>query len=148
MSTASRRWFVVGLACLAATAWADKDPDDKPFAEARILLQLSEAGRESTVLDVANNLIRHYGGPDMVDIEIVTIGQGIKLMSTDSPYRARVTSLSKSGVRFYVCENTLDTMERNTGIRPEVDENALLVPSGFAYIVHRIKEHDFVAVRP
>lgn len=145
-----RRQLLIGLAglLLAAPALADQEPADKPFAEARILLQLSEAGRESTVLDVANNLIRYYGGPDMVDIEIVTIGQGIKLLTRDSDYRDRVTSLMKNGVRFYVCENTLDTMERNTGIRPEMDENAVLVPSGFAFIVHRVREHDFVALRP
>ena len=53
-----------------------------------------------------------------------------------------------NGVRFYVCENTLDTMERNTGIRPEMQPSALLVPSGFAYIVHRVKDHDFIVVRP
>ena len=50
MSSVTRRWFLAALTCVAATAWADKDPDDKPFAEARILLQ--EGGSESSILSM------------------------------------------------------------------------------------------------
>ena len=39
---------------------------DKPFAEAHVVLQLADGDAESQtrVLSVANNLIKHYGGPD------------------------------------------------------------------------------------
>ena len=99
---------------------AQETESDKPFAEAHIVLQLSDQEQESVVLDVANNLIKHYGGPDFVDIEIVTFGAGVRLLFAESQHETRIASLVENGVRFYVCENTLDTMERTHGSRPKV----------------------------
>ncbi|HFE47859.1 MAG TPA: hypothetical protein ENJ21_00935, partial [Chromatiaceae bacterium] len=48
------------------------DEDSKPFAEQRIVLQISDPipMKQTLVLNVANNLIKHYG-VDKVDVEIV-----------------------------------------------------------------------------
>ena len=121
--------------------------EEKPFAEVRVVLQLSDQQRESVVLDVANNLIRHYGGPDFIDIEIVTFGPGVRLLYADSPHAARIASLVDNGVRFYVCENTLDTMERNNGSRPELSPHAISVQTGVAHIIEKVEE-GFTLVRP
>ena len=45
--------------------------EEKPFAEAHILMQVSDDDpqRYQAVLDIANNLTKHYGGQDMVDID-------------------------------------------------------------------------------
>ena len=55
--------------------------DDKPFAEERIVLQISDPNpfKQTLVLNVASNLIKHYG-QDKVDVEIVAFGPGLRLM--------------------------------------------------------------------
>jgi intracellular sulfur oxidation DsrE/DsrF family protein len=122
---------------------------DKPFAEAHVVLQLSEGGYEyqSRVLSVANNLIRHYGGPDFVDIEIVAFGPGIALLYADNKNLERISSLASNGVRFVGCMNTVDTIERTTGERPKLNKLTIPVQTGVAHLVERAGQ-DFVVVRP
>ena len=124
-------------------------PDDKPFAEAHILLQLSDGDEavQSRVLNVAGNLLKHYGGPDLVDLEIVAFGPGISLLFADSAQRDRISSLAANGVRFVACMNTVETIERTSGKRPELNELALPVQAGVAHIVERSGQ-GFVVVRP
>jgi len=124
-----------------------KGEEFKPFAEKHIILQLSDQANEAVVLDTANNLIKNYGGPDLVDIEIVTFGKGIRLMYADSPHLVRIASLVDNGVRFYVCKNTLDTMERASHERPEVNPNAIMVQAGVAHIIDRVDD-GYILVRP
>jgi intracellular sulfur oxidation DsrE/DsrF family protein len=119
----------------------------KPFAEKHVILQLSDQAAETVVLDTANNLIKNYGGPDMIDIEIVTFGKGVRLMFADSPYQVRIASLIENGVRFYVCKNTLDTMERKQGSRPDINPAAISVQAGVAHIIDRVDE-GYILIRP
>ncbi len=128
-------------------AWSQDVSSDKPFAEAHVVLQLSDQERESVVLDVANNLIKHYGGPDFIDIEIITFGPGVRLLYAESQHDSRIASLVENGVRFYVCENTLDTMERNYGSRPKISPHALSVQAGVARIIEKVDE-GYTLVRP
>ena len=122
---------------------------DKPFAEGRIVLQLSEGSAEyqSRVLSIANNLIKHYGGPDFVDIEIVAFGPGIALLYADNKNLERISSLAINGVRFIGCMNTVDTIERTTGKRPNLNPLTIPVQTGVAHLVERASE-GFVVVRP
>ena len=124
-------------------------PDDKPFAEAHIVLQLSdgEGAVQSRVLNVASNLLKHYGGPDLVDLEIVAFGPGISLLFADSDQRERISSLAANGVRFVACMNTVETIERSSGKRPELNPLAIPVQAGVAHIVERSTQ-GFVVVRP
>ena len=76
-------WIAVAalaaIAMNAAPAHAQADlPTDKPFAEHRIALQLSDkdSKKQTEVLNVANNLLKAYG-PDAVAVEVVTFGPGI-----------------------------------------------------------------------
>jgi intracellular sulfur oxidation DsrE/DsrF family protein len=148
-----KHWFLLCLALLvfllisSGLAFADEEDDFKPFAEVKVVLQLSDQARESVVLDVANNLIKNYGGPDSIDIEIVTFGPGVRLLFAGSQHESRIASLVDNGVRFYVCENTLDTMERSYGSRPIISEHALPVRAGVARIIEKVGE-GFVLVRP
>jgi len=96
---------------------------------------------------VANNLIKHYGGPDMIDVEIIAFGPGIELLFADNSRGARIDSLAVSGVRFVACMNTVDTLERLTGKRPVLTEHAIPVQTGVAHIVERVGE-GYVLVRP
>ena len=131
----------------STTVIAEDLSDLKPFAEVHTILQLSDQQRESVVLDVANNLIKHYGGPDVIDIEIVPFGPGVRLLFADSHYESRIASLVESGVRFYVCENTLDAMERNDGSRAKLSQHAIPTRSGVARILDKVSE-GYTLVRP
>lgn len=123
--------------------------EDKPFAKAHIILQLSDADpkKQATVLDVANNLTKHYGGPDMADIEIVTFGAGIDLLLEGNPNEQRISSLADNGIKFYICMNTVMTRERRTGKRPKVSQYAIGVQTGVAFMVDEI-HRGYTLVRP
>ena len=99
------------MATLPAVA-QNVPPMDKPFAEHKLALQLSDNDpkKEGLVISVAYNLLKFYG-PDKVAIEVVTFGPGIDLLKADNPNRTLVDSLVAQGVRFDVCGNTLDTLE-------------------------------------
>ena len=126
---------------------ADDSRDSKPFADVHVVLQLSDQLNEAVVLDVANNLIKNYGGPDNIDIEIVTFGKGVRLMFAGSEHEVRIASLVDNGVRFYVCDNTLDTIEQKTGVRPVITKHAEYVRAGVARIVDSVAA-GYTLVRP
>jgi intracellular sulfur oxidation DsrE/DsrF family protein len=141
-------WALFSFALVAVAADLPA-PDDKPFAEAHIVLQLSdgEDAVQSRVLNVAGNLLKYYGGPDLVDLEIVAFGPGISLLFADSSNGERISSLAANGVRFVACMNTVETIERTSGKRPELNPLAIPVQAGVAHIVKRSAQ-GFVVVRP
>ena len=144
---------IAAFACaappLAPRALAQQVPlQDKPFAEHKVVLQLSDgdAKKQALVLSVANNLLKFYD-PDKVAIEVVTFGPGIDLLQSDSAYRKQVESLIAQGVRFDVCLNTVDTIERETGRRPDIMPGATPVQVGVAQIL-LLTENGYTLVRP
>ena len=143
----------VMAALLAATAvslvHAEQAPlPDKPFAEHRIVLQLSDNDpkKQGLVISVANNLLKFYD-PDKVAIEVVTFGPGIDLLRPDNANRKLVESLAAQGVRFDVCLNTADTIERETGKRPEFIPTATPVQVGVGQILS-LTENGYTLGRP
>ena len=121
---------------------------DKPFAEHRLILQLSdrEPAKEALVLSVAYNLIKYYG-PDKIAIEVVAFGPGIDLLLANSPNRAKVDSLISQGVVFDICMNTVDTIERETGKKLELNPKAVHVEAGVAQILE-LASKGYTLVRP
>lgn len=121
---------------------------DKPFAEHRIVLQLSDNDpkKEGLVLSVANNLIKAYD-PDKIAVEVVAFGPGIDLLRVENANRTRVESLIAQGVKFDVCQNTLDTIERETGKRPAIIPKAIPVQVGVGQILS-LTENGYTLVRP
>jgi intracellular sulfur oxidation DsrE/DsrF family protein len=145
------RAMMLALFAFAATplASAQQVPlQDKPFAEHKIVLQLSDgdAKKQALVLSVANNLLKHYD-PDKVAIEIVAFGPGIDLLLAASDRRKQVESLIAQGVRFDICLNTVDTIERETGKRPEFIPAATPVQVGVGQILF-LSENGYTLVRP
>jgi len=139
----------VMLALAPLTLRAQPAPlPDKPFAEHRIVLQLSDgdAKKQSLVLSVANNLIKAYA-PDRIALEVVAFGPGIDLLRTENINRTRVESLIAQGVKFDVCVNTLDTIERETGKRPAIIQSATPVQVGVGHILS-LTENGYTLVRP
>ena len=141
--------MLVAFAAVTGAASANEVTGEefKPFAEKHVILQLSDQDNEAIVLDTANNLIKNYGGPDMIDIEIVTFGKGVRLMFAGNEHEVRISSLVENGVRFYVCQNTLDTMERTHGERPEINPAAIKVQAGVAHIIDRVDD-GYILIRP
>jgi intracellular sulfur oxidation DsrE/DsrF family protein len=134
---------------LGAPARAQQAPlQDKPFAEHKIVLQLSDNDpkRQALVISVAYNLLKFYD-PDKVAIEVVAFGPGIDLLRTDNGNRKLVESLIAQGVRFDVCLNTIDTVERETGNRPEIIPGATPVQVGVGQIL-LLTENGYTLVRP
>jgi intracellular sulfur oxidation DsrE/DsrF family protein len=121
---------------------------DKPFAEHRLALQLSDNGpkKEGLIISIANNLLKAYD-PDKIAIEVVTFGPGIDLLRPENPNRQRVESLIAQGVKFDVCLNTVDSIERETGQRPAIIPLAIPVQVGVAQIL-ALTENGFTLVRP
>jgi intracellular sulfur oxidation DsrE/DsrF family protein len=121
---------------------------DKPFAEHRVALQLSDNDpkKQSLVISVAYNLLKAYD-PDKVAIEVVTFGPGIDLLRPENTNRKLVESLIAQGVRFDVCLNTVDTIERETGKRPDIIPIATPVQVGVGQILS-LTENGYTLVRP
>ncbi len=134
---------------LASVAAAEQAPlPDKPFAEHRVVLQLSDDDpkKQRLVISVAYNLLKAYD-PDKVAIEVVTFGPGIDLLRTGNGNRKLVESLVAQGVRFDVCLNTVDTIERESGKRPEIISVATPVQVGVGQILS-LTENGYTLVRP
>ncbi|MDA9507710.1 hypothetical protein XI09_24370 [Bradyrhizobium sp. CCBAU 11386] len=145
------RALMLVLLALSATppALAQQVPlQDKPFAEHKIVLQLSDgdARKQALVLSVANNLLKAYD-PDKVAIEVVAFGPGVDLLLPGSERRKQVESLIAQGVRFDICLNTVDTIERETGKRPEFIPAATPVQVGVGQILF-LAENGYTVVRP
>src|SRR3954451_1827097 len=121
---------------------------DKPFAEHRIALQLSDNDpkKEGLVISIAYNLLKAYD-PDKIAIEVVTFGPGIDLLRPENSNRKLVESLVAQGVRFDVCLNTVDTIERETGHRPDIIPVATPVQVGVGQIL-ALTENGYTLVRP
>jgi uncharacterized protein len=137
------------MATVPSLARAEQAPlPDKPFAEHRIVLQLSDNDprKQGLVISVANNLLKFYD-PDKVAIEVVTFGPGIDLLRPDNTNRKLVESLVAQGVRFDVCLNTVDTIERETGKRPDFIPAATPVQVGVGQILS-LTENGYTLVRP
>jgi intracellular sulfur oxidation DsrE/DsrF family protein len=149
-STIHRAMMTAALLTAAAVgARAQQAPlQDKPFAEHKIVLQLSDndARKQGLVISVASNLMKFYD-PDKVAVEIVAFGPGIELLKPDNPNRKLVESLVAQGARVDICLNTVDTIERDTGRRPEFISAATPVQVGVAQIL-LLTENGYTLVRP
>ena len=139
------------IICAAGAIFAKEEVDtnDKPFAEAHIVLQLGDGDAETQarVLNVANNLIKHYGGPDLVDIEIVAYGPGISLLYPDNANAERISSLLVNEIKFIGCMNTVDSITRKTGKKPDLIPATIPVKTGVAHMVKRAGQ-GYVVIRP
>ncbi|MBD3620388.1 MAG: hypothetical protein HUJ28_13030 [Chromatiales bacterium] len=131
----------------ASSAFA-AETSSKPFAEKHVVLQISDEDpfKQTLVLNVANNLIKHYG-PDKVDIEIVAFGPGLRLLFSDNANRGRIGDLSQQGVRFAACENTIANMSRILGEEPVLNDKAVRVSAGVVRILD-LEADGYTLIRP
>ena len=139
--------LLVVLTSIVFQAYAAED--DKPFAEHKVVLQISDADptKQTLVLNVANNLMKAYGGPDNVDVEIVAFGPGLRLMFDDNGNKGRISGLTDNGVRFAACGNTIKKMTSILGHEPNMNSQANVVPAGAVRIVELV-EQGYTLLKP
>lgn len=116
-------------------------------ADNKIVLQLSDGSpeKQTLVLNVANNLLKEY--PNNVDVEVVALGPGLRLLFAENANKDRVQSLSVSGVRFSACENTRINMEKILGHPPVLSKEAVPVSAGAGRILELTRQ-GYVLIRP
>ncbi len=121
---------------LLGTSVSHASKESKPFAEQRIVLQISDPNpfKQTLVLNVASNLLKHYG-QDKVDIEIVAFGPGLRLLFKDNSNKTRISKLSGAGVQFAACKNTIRNMGKKLGHPPELNAAATPVSAGVVRII-------------
>jgi len=147
-----KSWMTLVLLCLsmliAGQAMAASG-DAKPFAEKRIVLQISDPNpfKQTLVLNVANNLIKAYGGPEKIDIEIVAFGPGLRLLFEENANTSRIQSLADNGVRFAACSNTINNMSKNIGKKPALNPKSIVVSAGVVRIIELVDE-GYMLIKP
>ena len=136
------------LIAVSASYQIQAAEEDKPFAEERIVLQISDSDpfKQTLVLNVANNLIKHYG-QDKVDVEIVAFGPGLRLMFKENVNSGRIQGLNDSGVTFSACKNTITGMTKKLGHAPELNSNAVPVSAGVVRIIE-LQNQGFKLIKP
>jgi intracellular sulfur oxidation DsrE/DsrF family protein len=133
--------MVMGTQAMAA--------DDKPFAEKKIVLQISDGNpfKQTLILNVANNLLREYGA-DKVAIEVVAFGPGVRLLFKDNVNKERIQGLDASGVKFTACSNTIKNMTKKLGHRPDINALAKQDSPGVVRIAKLVTEEGYTLVKP
>jgi len=121
---------------------------EKSFADTKVVLQISDddPSKQTLVLNVANNLIKHYG-PDQVEVEIVAFGPGLRLLFADNVNKGRIQSLVDNGVRFAACGNTVRNMGKILGEEPALNSNAVKVSAGVVRILD-LEKQGYKLVKP
>ncbi|WP_297528049.1 DsrE family protein [Thiohalobacter sp.] len=144
MSDHKQWWHWLWALCLAlglaGNTLAAENP--KPFAEKRIVLQISDPDpfKQTLVLNVASNLVKYYG-PDKVDIEIVAFGPGLRLLLAENANAGRIDSLAEgAGVRFSACDNTFAKYTKALGREPALNPRARHVKAGVVRIIELMKQ--------
>ena len=122
--------------------------DDKPFAETKVVLQISDndPSKQTLVLNVANNLVKFYG-PDKVEVEIVAFGPGLRLLFKENVNTGRINGLASNGVRFSACKNTIAGMGKKLGHPPALNSQATPVSAGVVQIIDLVAQ-GYTLVKP
>ena len=119
------------------------------LAQEHLVLQMTESDlqRQNLVLNVATNVMKARGGPDMIDVEVVAFGPGISMLFADNVHADRIESLAQQGVRFSACKNSIAGATRKLGKEPAMNPAAQPVEAGIARILDLV-EAGYVLVRP
>jgi intracellular sulfur oxidation DsrE/DsrF family protein len=137
--------FLLTLFSYSCGLYAEPVTNNKPFAENHVVLQISDSDpfKQTLVLNVAGNLLRHYG-PDRIDIEVVAFGPGLRLLMAGNVNSPRIESLAADGVRFSACSNTLESFTKKLGEKPVLNSHATVVPAGAVRIMELVKQGYFL----
>ncbi|WP_306131617.1 DsrE family protein [Roseivivax marinus] len=96
------------------------------------------------------NLQSYYAEQgDEVTVEVVTYGPGLTMLTAGSPVAARIStmSLEADDLTFSACANTMAGMEKKTGQKQRLLDEAQIVPSGVVRLIE-LQEDGYAYVRP
>ena len=119
------------------------------FVEKKIVLQVSDKAAHTKVLNVAGNILKHYG-KDQVKVEIVAFGPGLGVLIVNKKNKnlKHVASLAGDGVTFSACGNTMRKItKKHNGKAPKLAASAKVVPAGVIRILE-LQEQGYVVIRP
>lgn len=137
---------VLMLMALSFTAFTAQAGD---FAEQKIVLQVSDKDKQGFVLNVAQNLVKHYGR-DQVAVEVVAFGPGLGVLIDGKKNKnaKRVASLAAEGVKFNACGNTIKKMTKmHNGVAPKIISKATIVPAGVVRIID-LQSQGYKLIKP
>lgn len=124
--------------------------DESTMAEVehRLVMQVNTDDPRTQAIALNNivNLQKHYG-IDNITIELVAYGPGLSMLTKESKSLERITSLLQQEVTFTACGNTMDTVEAETGKRPELIADVSMTQTGVARIIE-LQEAGYSYVRP
>jgi hypothetical protein len=140
---------LVGQYAFAETQ--DSSPQSKWVKTHQVVIQVdsSDPAIMNLALNNAENMRRYYAGKDeKIEIEFVAFGDGLRMMRADtSPVKDRVAALSKAGIKFSGCGNTLANQSHQEGHALSLLPEASIVPTGVARIVE-LEEAGWTYLRP
>jgi len=147
MKPAIWKAWAIALFCLTSLFAVNANAANE-FAEAKVVLQISDPNpfKQTLVLNVANNLVKHYG-PDRVAIEIVAFGPGLRLLFAENANTDRIQSLVGNGVKFSACANTTANMGKKLGHPPKLNKNAVTVSAGVVRILD-LQKQGYSLIKP
>ena len=140
---------ILSVLLLAAMSFVGFTAQAEDFVEKKIVLQVSDKASHKKVLNVAGNILKHYG-KDQVAIEIVAFGPGLGVLVAGKKNKNlnRITSLAGSGVKFNACGNTIRKVtKKRKGKAPKLHAAATVVPAGVIRILE-LQEKGYTLIRP
>ena len=140
--------FALALAFMVHSISAVGSTEEVESVEHRLVIQVSTDDLRTQEMALSNvvNLQKHYG-IDNIEIEIVAYGPGLGMLTNKSRVLERITSLSQQEVTFTACGNTMDTVEKKTGVAPTLIKGVGKVQTGVARIME-LQEQGYSYVRP
>ena len=120
-------------------------PPDDSLATYKTVIQASDGSAEKQTLILNNvaNLLKYFG-PDMVAIDVVAYGPGLRLFFKDNENAQRIKDLTDQGINFIACENTMKAMNK---VKADLNPAVKTTPAGIVYILKREKQ-GWLYVRP
>ncbi|MEH6474420.1 MAG: hypothetical protein V7727_01970 [Sneathiella sp.] len=119
----------------------------------RLVLQVSDNDPEkmTSALNVAANVSRHYSAiGEEVEIKILAFNAGINmLIDGTSPVQKRLSSFRPSmpNVSFLACGNTINSLARKHGTKPELLDDVEVVQAGVVTLME-LDKAGWTIVRP
>jgi intracellular sulfur oxidation DsrE/DsrF family protein len=92
----------------------------------------------------AKNAQDEVGGPDKIDIEIVSNGPSVLMLKSDSPLARRLEDATTTGVKVVACENSMKGLKL---AKSEMHPSVGYVPAGIIELTKKQQE-GWAYVRP
>jgi hypothetical protein len=148
MDIRTRRTFLrtAALLPLAAGLTTALAQGGAPGAKPRLLIHVSEnePARWNMALGNAKNAQDDVGGPDKIDIEIVSNGPSVLALKSDGALAGKLSEAMASGVKVVACENSMKVFKV---AKSDMHTGVGYVPAGIIELTKKQQE-GWAYVRP